>query len=589
MMNTRTCITALLIALSFAFGSCKKTESITPDILLTDTLSLQEGTLEQHKAIIPVKLSAASDKLVSFSWSTSDNTAKAGLDYIAVTGSVLVFNPGETAKNIEVLIVNDSEFEPDETFNVTISNIKNAKVITYRTTVTIKNDDVFDPTPVHSDISVWLTNPDRSALLEKQNISLNFNIVANSSSTIHIDTVSTYQEIDGFGFALTGGSASLINNLASATREALLKELFLQDVNSIGLSYLRVSIGASDLSASVFSYDDISSGQTDLNLDHFSLGPDKTDLIPVLKSILLLNPKIKILGSPWSPPVWMKSNKNSVGGSLLTEYYEVYARYFVRYITEMKAEGIPIDAITIQNEPLHGGNNPSMVMQAAEQRDFIKNNLGPAFKAAGITTKIILWDHNCDRPDYPITILDDPAANQYVDGSAFHLYGGDISALSTVHNAYPFKNVYFTEQWVGGPSNFGVDMKWWVQNIVIGATRNWSKNVIAWNLASDPSYDPHTPGGCSTCEGALTINNSYTRNVAYYFIAHASKFVPAGSVRIASNILTDLPNVAFITPEGKKVLIVLNTGNALKTFNIGFKGLTAKTSLGSGSVATYVW
>ncbi len=588
-MNNRTTLFLSLILLVIIFGSCKKTESITPDISITDTISTVEGTLQEHKVIIPVTLSAATDKQVSLLWSTSDNTAIAGEDYLAANGSYLVFAPGETTKNIEVQIFADSTYEPDETFSVTISNVKNAVVKSYRTTVTIKNDDAFDPNPAPTDIAFWLTKPDKSVLLQKQTSGLNFTSATNQNPTINVDTTSIYQEIDGFGFALTGGSASLINNLTSSTRDALIKELFSNDDNSIGISYLRVSIGASDLSSSVFSYDDIPSGQTDINLDHFDLGPDKLDLIPVLKSILQLNPKIKILGSPWSAPVWMKSNKNSVGGSLLTEYYDTYARYFVRYITEMKSLGIPIDAITVQNEPLHGGNNPSMVMQAAEQRDFIKNNLGPAFQAAGITTKIIIWDHNCDRPDYPLTILNDPNAYNYVDGSAFHLYGGEISALSTVHNAYPAKNVYFTEQWVGGPSNFANDMKWWMQNIIIGATRNWSKNVIGWNLASDPSYDPHTPGGCSTCEGALTISSGYTRNVAYYFIAHASKFVPAGSVRIASDVVTDLPNVAFKTPEGRKVLVVLNTGNALKSFNIGFKGRSAKTSLGSGAVATYVW
>lgn len=588
-MNNKALILNLLISLLFIFGSCKKSESITPNINISDTLSLPEGSLLQNTAIIPVTLSAATDKQVSFTWSTSDFTAKAGKDYSEVTGSVIVFKPGEKTRNIEIALINDSVYEPDEAFFVTISNIKNAKATIYRTMVTIKNDDAFNPDPVHTDISSWLTNPDKSALLRKQDDVLNFSVAINQNPTITVDTTVIYQQMDGFGFALTGGSASLINNLSSTSRDALLKELFLQDNNSIGLSYLRVSIGASDLDASVFSYDDLPLGQTDVNLDHFDLGRDKVDLIPVLKSILQLNPKIKIMGSPWSAPVWMKSNKNSVGGSLLPEYYDTYAKYFVRYITEMKSEGIPIDAITIQNEPLHGGNNPSMVMQAAEQRDFIKNNLGPAFQAAGITTKIILYDHNCDRPDYPMSILSDPAAYQYVDGSAFHLYGGDISALSTVHNSYPSKNLYFTEQWVGGPSNFGGDMKWWVQNIIIGATRNWSKNVIGWNLASDPSYRPHTPGGCTSCEGALTISNGYTRNVSYYIIAHASKFVQDGSVRVASNMLPNLPNVAFKTTDGRKVLIVLNNSNQSQSFNIGFNGRTAYTTLGSGSVATYVW
>jgi glucosylceramidase len=438
-------------------------------------------------------------------------------------------------------------------------------------------------------ISWWLTNPDKSALLQKQNSKLTFNSAVNQSPTVKVDADITYQKMDGFGIALTGGSAFLINNLAPVEREALLKELFLRDETSIGISYLRISIGASDLDARVFSYDDLPAGESDVDLKKFNLGQDKVDLIPVLKSILKLNPKIKIMGSPWSAPVWMKTNKNSVGGSLLPEYYDAYARYFVRYITGMKAQGIPIDAITIQNEPLFGGNNPSMVMPATEQRDFVKNNLGPAFKAAGIKTKIILYDHNCDVPEYATDILSDPEANQYIAGSAFHLYGGDISALSKVHDAYPAKNLYFTEQWVGGPSKFGPDMKWYLQNVIIGATRNWSKNVIEWNLASDSLYNPHTPGGCTSCEGAITISSGISRNVSYYTLAHASKFVPAGSVRIASNMVTDLPNVAFKTPDGRLVLIVLNTSDKTENFNIEFNKKIATTSLNAGAVATYVW
>lgn len=443
--------------------------------------------------------------------------------------------------------------------------------------------------PVKTDITCWLTKPDKSTLLQKQNVSLLFNSDVSQFPAIEVDESRVYQEIDGFGIALTGGSASLINKLAPEMRNNLLKELFLQDDNSIGISYLRISIGASDLDAKVFSYDDLPSGETDVDLKKFSLGPDKVDLIPVLKLILELNPKIKIMGSPWSAPLWMKNNNSSIGGSLLPEYYDAYAKYFVRYINEMKSEGIPIDAVTIQNEPLYGGNNPSMVMLAAEQRDFIKNNLGPAFKSAGIKTKIIVYDHNCDHPEYATDILSDPNAYQYVDGSAFHLYGGDISALSQVHNAYPEKNVYFTEQWVGGPSKFGPDMKWYMQNVIIGSTLNWSKAVIEWNLASDSLYDPHTPGGCTSCEGAITISSGITRNVSYYTLAHASKFVPAGSVRIASNSFASLPNVAFKTPDGRKVLLVLNNSDKTEIFSIAFNKKYATASLKSGAVATFVW
>ncbi len=444
-------------------------------------------------------------------------------------------------------------------------------------------------TPVSSDVGFWLTTTDQKNLFKKQNVALNWGTVSNSYPTITVDASQTYQSIDGFGFALTGGSADVLKSMGSSERTNLLKELFGTDSADIGISYLRISIGASDLSVSVFSYDDVQSGQTDTLLQHFSLGVDTINLIPVLKEILAINPTIRILGSPWSPPVWMKTNSNSVGGSLLPEYYRVYANYFVKYIQAMQDKGIAIDAITVQNEPLYGGNNPSMLMSAAEERDFIKNDLGPAFHDAGITTKIFIYDHNCDRPDYPLDILQDDSAKQYVDGSAFHLYGGDISALSTLHNSHPDKNVYFTEQYTSSTGDFGGDLQWHLKNIVIGSTRNWSKNALEWNLANNPYYGPHTNGGCTTCKGAVTIGANVTRNVGYYIIAHASKFVRPGSVRIQSNIPGSLQNVAFVTPAGKKVLIVENDGLTSLQFNINFQNKTVTTSLDAGAVGTYVW
>lgn len=440
-----------------------------------------------------------------------------------------------------------------------------------------------------SDVAFWLTSPDQMVYLKKQSTALNFSSSSNYNPSIVVDTTQTYQTMDGFGFALTGGSAYLINLLPSAEKTSLLNELFTSDSTFIGINYLRISIGASDLDAKVFSYDDMPSNQTDPQLQNFSIEPDKVNLIPILKSIIAINPGIKILGSPWSAPVWMKSNQSTVGGSLKPENYSVYANYLVKYIKAMEAQGIKIDAITPQNEPLNPYNNPSMVMTALEQTEFIKTHLGPAFQAAGITTKIIAYDHNCDVPSYPLTVLNDANARKYVDGSAFHLYAGDISALTQVHNAYPDKNVYFTEQWVGGPSNFAGDLKWHVKNLIIGASRNWSKNVVEWNLASDPNYYPHTTGGCSTCLGALTIGTTVNRNVGYYIIGHASKFVKTGSVRIASNNVGSLSNVAFKTPAGKKVLIVLNESNVSQTFNIQFNDLIATTSLAGGAVGTYSW
>jgi glucosylceramidase len=441
-------------------------------------------------------------------------------------------------------------------------------------------------------VEAWLTDPVNNIFFQKQ-ASLSFSQRPEGGSTpfIVVDDKRTYQSIDGFGFALTGGSAMNMMKMSTAARSGLIKELFATDKNNIGTSYLRLSIGASDLNETVFSYDDLPAGQTDTALIHFDLGPDKKDVIPVLKEILKINPSIKIMASPWSPPTWMKNNHDTKGGNLLKEYYPAYAKYFVRYIQEMKKQGIRIDAITVQNEPLHPGNNPSLQMFAPDMGEFVRDHLGPAFTEAKINTKIIIYDHNADKPDYPISILNDPSAKKYIDGSAFHLYGGKIEALSEVHDAHPDKNLYFTEQWVGAPGNFKRDIAEHIRKLIVGATRNWCKTVIEWNLASDPEYKPHTDrGGCTSCLGAVTIGgDSIKRNPAYYIIAHAAKFARPGSVRIESSVEEVLPNTAFKTPSGKTVLIVLNSSNAVKRFDIVFNNKIAKAELSAGAVATYMW
>ena len=354
---------------------------------------------------------------------------------------------------------------------------------------------VFFPKAAFGQVELWVSNPDNSALFQKQNAALTFTTGTYEHPTIAVDDTRTYQTIDGFGFTLTGGSAMHIVRMASAARAALLRELFATDGTNIGTSYLRLSIGASDLNERVFSYNDLPAGQIDVEMKKFDLGPDRADVIPVLKEILAINPAIKLMGSPWSAPTWMKTTNDTRGASLKPEFHDAYARYFVKYIQAMKAEGIRIDAITIQNEPLHPGNNPSMFMSAPQQATFIKRNLGPALAAAKLDTKIVLYDHNCDRPDYPISILNDPEAAKHVDGSAFHLYAGKIEALTKVNDAHPNKNIYFTEQWVGAPGNLHKDLTWHVRELIIGATRNWSRTVLEWNLASKCTLGTaHGPG-----------------------------------------------------------------------------------------------
>lgn len=449
-------------------------------------------------------------------------------------------------------------------------------------------DEPITPVP-ELPVGVWTTSGNGVNLLYKKTIDF-----ADGEDgrfpTIQIDTTQRFQSVDGFGYTLTGGSAMLLHQMGAAERAALLQDFFGTAGKGIGVSYLRLSIGASDLDAEVFSYNDLPAGQTDPDMQYFSLSKDTLHLIPVLKEILAINPDIRIMGSPWSPPVWMKTNGSSIGGNLKPQYYGAYARYFVRYIQAMAAEGITIDAVTPQNEPQHGGNNPSMVMSAAQQADFIKNHLGPAFQAAGLGTKIVIWDHNCDNPGYPIEILNDPAAKAFVHGSAFHLYAGDVGAMSVVHDAHPDKALYFTEQWTGANGAFEGDLMWHMKNVIIGTMRNWSRVALEWNLASDPNYEPHTPGGCTECRGAVTIDGSTaTKNVSFYIVGQASSFVHPGSVRVGSNILGPLPNVAFRRPDGKTVLIVLNDSANIQSFNISSGGKWITASLQARTAGTFVW
>lgn len=440
---------------------------------------------------------------------------------------------------------------------------------------------------------VWVTSGDKSRLIAPQE---DINVVNNTTTNypfITINASEQYQEIEGFGAALTGSSAYVINQMSGSQKAALLQELFDAE-DGIGISYLRLTIGASDFSLSDFTYDDMPSGQTDTNLVNFSIAPDQANIIPVLQTILTYNSEVKILGSPWSAPAWMKTNQSLYGGKLQTQYYSVYANYFKKYIEAYANNGITIAAITPQNEPLHESGYPTMKMEATEQAAFIKTALGPTFANNGITTKIIAYDHNFDVPTYPLTVLADADANPYVAGSAFHAYAGDVSAMSQVHNAYPTKGVYFTEISGGAWSpDFTGNLNWYVRNILIGSVRNWSKTVLFWNLALNDSHGP-TNNGCTDCRGVVTVNASGTAifNEEYYAIGHFSKFVKPGAHRIASTTFdssTGLSNVAFENPDGSKVLVVLNESPSTKTFSVIVGENRFDYTIPQESVSTITW
>jgi glucosylceramidase len=412
----------------------------------------------------------------------------------------------------------------------------------------------------------WTSSADGLLQFAKTSIKKlpNASAIPATAIKIKVDAGKTFQTMEGFGYGLTGGSAHLIHALPKEKRTQLLKEIFGQSEADLGVSYIRISIGASDLDAEVFSYCDLPKGETDSALSHFSLSQDTLHLIPILKEVLAINPSLKIMASPWSPPVWMKTNGISMGGHLLKKYYASYANYFLKYIKAMEANGIKLHSITMQNEPEHGGNNPSLLMNAAEQTEFLRDYLGPQLKAAKINIEVVLFDHNADHPNYPIAILNDAKAKSYAAATAFHLYLGKEEALSEVHALHPDKKIYFTEQWTGAKGSFDGDFLWHLEHIVIGTIQNWSSVVLEWNLANNAKFEPHTPLGCTECKGALTIQDEIVnRNVSYYIIGQIAKFIKPGAIRTLSTATdASLVTTSFNLKNGKKAILILNTSSA---------------------------
>ena len=412
--------------------------------------------------------------------------------------------------------------------------------------------------------------------------------------TIAVNDAVKYQEMDGFGASLTDSSAWLLSKkLTESQRKAALKMLF-DPTGGIGLSILRQPMGASDFALEDYSYDDMPPGQTDPELKKFSIDHDRAYIIPILKEARALNPHLKIIGSPWSPPGWMKTSDSMIHGALLPSAYGPFAQYFVEYVKAYEAAGVPIYAVTMQNEPLNvPANYPGMDMTAIEQARFLRENLGPAFRKGGIRTKILVFDHNWDLIDYPISVLSDSGAAAFADGTAIHCYGGSVTAQSELHNRFPDRGIWLTEC-SGGDWQKGKLLEQQIQ-LIIGATRNWAKSVVLWNLALNQDHQPFL-GGCTTCRGVVTIKDDVTPaevlpTVDYTALAHISKFVAPGAHRIESNSFGQgsLEDVAFENPDGSIVVVVLNSGSGPASFNINWAGEFATYKLAEDAVVTCRW
>ena len=416
-----------------------------------------------------------------------------------------------------------------------------------------------------------------------------------AGTTLTVDDATQYQEIAGFGAAMTDASAWLIETKLSAPqRDALMQELFGRNPG-IGLSFMRLTIGASDFSMHDYSFDDMPAGQTDPTLAHFSIDSNRPYFLPAVKQAYAINPQLKIMASPWSAPGWMKTTGSLVQGTLTDSGYPALAEYLRRYVRAYEAEGVPIFALTVQNEPhFEPGDYPGMRLDPAQRARLLSQYLGPLFARDGLQTKILDWDHNWDEPNSPLAVLADTAARKYVAGVAWHCYAGQISAQSQVHDAYPDKETWFTECSGGAwDPDWAKNLSWFLGTLIIDGTRNWAKGVLFWNLALDENSGPHL-GGCTDCRGVVTIGSTggtVTRNVEYYALAHASKFVRPGAHRIASSSdVEGVKSVAFVNADdGSKVLIVLNTAPLDRTVVVRWKNQNFAYVVPAGAAVTFHW
>ena len=413
---------------------------------------------------------------------------------------------------------------------------------------------------------------------------------------ITVQPAQTHQAIVGFGASITDASAWLIQHkLAPSARTALLQELFGRADGGLGLDFTRLTIGASDFSRHHYSLDDSPDGRPDPQLEHFSIAPNREDVIPVTRAALKVNPDLKIMASPWSAPAWMKTSDHLVTGKLRPQYYDAFARYLLRYVDAYRAEGIPVWALTVQNEPdFEPKDYPGMRLNAPERARLIGDHLGPMLAKRGGQPLLFDWDHNWDKPQEPLGVLRDPAAGRYVDAVAWHCYEGEPTAQTPVHDAFPDKDAYMTECSGGTwePLRSG-GMPLVAKRMLVQPLRHSARGILLWNLALDENRGPHA-GGCATCSGVVMIDSrdgKVTRNDEYYVLGHASRFVRRDALRIESTDTTSdgVDNVAFRNVDGSQVLIAVNSNPQPRRIEVAGFGSTVVHMLPARSLTTIVW
>lgn len=441
--------------------------------------------------------------------------------------------------------------------------------------------------PVLVPASGWLTTADGTSRLipmEAPGIAL----PPGQSADVTVDPARRFQPFSGYGASITDATAWLLaNKVDAASRASLLQELFGND-GALGLDITRITIGASDFSLSHYSYADTP------GVAEADIAPARAELLPALQQLRTINPGLKIIASPWSAPAWMKTSGSLIKGRLDPARYGDFAQYLVSYLKQMQAAGVPVNMLTMQNEPhFEPEDYPGMRVEPAERAAIIRDHLGPLMDREAPATRLLDWDHNWNEPESPLAVLADPEASRFVDGVAWHCYGGDVSAQTQVHNQFPDKETWFTEcsagEWSGDWSSA---FQWTARNLVIGAPRNWAQGVVMWNLLLDQDHGPHL-GGCGNCRGLVTLDTrsgTLTREPEYYAFAHGSRFLPDNAIRIGTtSAASGVDAVAFRSSAGGPVtLLVFNgrPGNGGVSFSIGGKAYRA--AMPQGSLATFV-
>ena len=447
------------------------------------------------------------------------------------------------------------------------------------------------PSPPHhsAGVSAWVTDLATGQHLSPEKVGA-WRHGRTPANTITVDPSRRYQSMVGFGGSLTDSAAyDLATGLDAAARTKVMTELFSRR-DGIGLSMLRQPMGASDLSAhGSYSYDDLPAGETDPTLKHFSIDHDRQQIIPLLKEAKKLDPQLALMATPWSPPGWMKTSDSMIGGILKPEYYTAYADYFAKFVAAYRAEGLPIDYVSAQNEPLYSpATYPGMSFPATDEAEFIAKDLGPTLARTSPQTKILGYDHNWDDTDYPETMFT-TAASRYVPATAWHCYGGSVTAQTVSHNDFPSRGAFMTE--CSGGTWQGTDQQAFAatMGLVIGAPRNWARSITLWNLALNDQNGP-TNGGCDTCRGLVTVHadGTVSRNLDYWGLGQLSKFVTPGATRVASS-RGPVSNVAFVNPDGSRVVVAYNGTGAAQRFSIAEGSAHVTTTLAAGAAATYRW